>query len=170
MTKIPQDGAYPEFYRPYIKALSDHDLITNLREIHQDSLDLFGNYPQEKWDYRYAPDKWTVKEILGHLIDAERIFSYRALRFARNDQTPLPGFEQNDYVPESNVDHRTVTDLLEEYQSLRRSTIMMYENFTPGMLERQGEASGWPISVEAIGFVTCGHERHHQNVFKERYF
>ena len=169
MTKIPQDGTYPEFYRPYIKALFEHDLITNLRDIHQDSIELFGSYPQEKWEYGYAPGKWNLKEILGHLIDAERIFTNRALRFARNDQTPLPGFEQNDYVPESNVAHRTVPDLLEEFNLLRKSTIMMYENFTPEMLERQGQASGWPISVMAIGFVTCGHERHHQNVFRERY-
>ncbi len=170
MTQLPSEGSYPKFYKPYIDALSSHDLLTNFREINQQSIKLFGSYPQDKWDYQYAPGKWTAKEILGHLCDAERIFSTRALRFARNDKTPLPGFEQNDYVPESNVAHRSVPDLLEEYRMLRACTIKLFENLSDETLQRQGEASGWPISVMAIGFVTCGHEQHHQNVFRERYF
>ena len=133
-------------------------------------MSLFGSYPENKWHYRYEEGKWHVKELLGHLCDAERIFSTRALRFARNDQTPLPGFEQNDYVPESNVEHRSVPDLLEEYALLRNATIKLFENLTPEMLQRQGTASGWPITVKAIGFVIVGHEKHHQNIFHERYF
>ena len=169
-TKIPASGEYPEFYQPYIGVIQSEDLITNFREVHQSSLSLFGSYPENKWYYRYEEGKWHVKELLGHLCDAERIFSTRALRFARNDQTPLPGFEQNDYVPESNVDHRSVPDLLEEYALLRNATIKLFENLTPEMLQRQGTASGWPITVMAIGFVTVGHEKHHQNIFHERYF
>jgi hypothetical protein len=169
-TKIPAPGEYPKFYHSYIVAVPSDDLLTNFREIHQSSLSLFGSYPENKWHYRYAEDKWHVKELLGHLCDAERIFSTRALRFARNDQTPLPGFEQNDYVSESNVEHRSVPDLLEEWSYLRNATIKLFENFTPEMLQRQGTASGWPITVMAIGFVTAGHEKHHQNIFKERYF
>lgn len=160
-TKIPAPGEYPKFYHPYISEIQSDDLITNFREMHQSSLSLFGSYPE---------DKWHEKELLGHLCDAERIFSTRALRFARNDQTPLPGFEQNDYVPESNVEHRSVPDLLEEWSYLRNATIKLFENFTPKMLERQGTASGWPITVMALGFVIAGHEKHHQNVFQERYF
>jgi len=169
MTRLPKEGEYPSFYRPYITALNNHDLIDSMESIHQASLNLFGSYPEDKWDYRYDDGKWNIKELLGHLIDAERIFSTRALRFARNDQTPLPGFEQNDYVPESNVNHRSVPDLLEEWSLLRKATIKLFKNFTEEMLNRQGEASGWPITVMAIGFVTVGHEKHHQNVFKERY-
>jgi len=168
-TKLPKEGEYPEFYKPYIKALDNDDLLENLEQVHQASQSLFGSYPENKWDYRYAEGKWNVKEILGHLIDAERIFSTRAMRFARNDQTPLPGFEQNDYVPESNVAHRTVPDLLQELTWLRKANIRMFENFTPEMLERRGVASGWPISVMALGFVIAGHERHHQGIFQERY-
>jgi hypothetical protein len=91
------------------------------------------------------------------------------LRFARNDQTPLPGFEQNDYAPESNVAHRSVPDIMEEWTLLRMANILMFKNFTPGMLERKGVASGWPISVMAIGFVISGHEKHHQRIFQEKY-
>ena len=168
-TQKPTAGNFPEFYTPYIEALNSDDLWHNLKSIHQESQQLYGSYPEDKWDYRYQEGKWTLREILGHLCDAERIFSTRALRISRNDQTPLPGFNQDDYVPESNVAHRSVPDLLEEYALLRQSTIKMYENFSKKMLERVGTASGWPISVLAVGFVTCGHEQHHLNVFRERY-
>lgn len=169
MTKKPKEGSYPQFYKPYIDAISSDDLFANLHQIHQQTRDLFGSYPQDKWMYRYAPGKWNAKEILGHLCDAERIFATRALRFSRNDRTPLPGFEQNDYVPESNVAERSLGDLLEECTLIRKCTIKMFENFTDAMLQREGTASGWPISVLSLGFVICGHEQHHQNVFRERY-
>ena len=169
-TKRPAAGEYPEFYRPYITALDSDDLLLILDEVHRASIELFGAYPKNKWEYRYDTGKWNLKELIGHLIDAERIFSTRALRFARNDHTPLPGFEQNDYVPESNVEHRSVPDLLEEWNLLRKANIIMFRNFTAEMMHREGTASGWPITVMAIGFVTVGHEKHHQNVFQERYF
>jgi uncharacterized damage-inducible protein DinB len=168
-TKLPQPGTYPESYKPYVSVLDNHDLLENLEQVHLASQSLFGSYPEDKWEYRYENGKWTVKEILGHLCDCERIFSTRALRFARNDQTPLPGFEQNNYAPESNVTHRSVPDLLEEWSSLRKATVKMFENFSPQMLEREGIASGWPISVMTIGFVIAGHEKHHQRIFLERY-
>ena len=169
-TKRPITGQYPDFYSPYIKTIESDDLIANLAQSHQTSLDLFGSYPEDKWEYRYQPEKWHLKELLGHLIDAERIFSTRALRFSRNDLTPLPGFEQNDYVPESNVSHRSIPDLLEEWTLLRNATIKMFENFTLEMLQREGVASGWPVTVMAIGFIIAGHEKHHQRIFRERYF
>ena len=169
-TRLPREGEYPEFYKPYISKLSNHDLLVSLDQVHQDSLALFGSFPEDHWEYRYEEGKWTIKELLGHLIDAERIFSTRALRFSRNDQTPLPGFEQNDYVPESNVGHRTVPDLLEEWSWLRKANIKMFANFSQEMLKREGMASGWPITVMALGFVMVGHEKHHQDVFQERYF
>ncbi len=169
MTRKPEEGSYPQFYKPYVDAVSNDNLMASLSTIHQQSLDLYGSYPEEKWDYRYAPGKWHLKEILGHLCDAERIFTTRALRISRNDQTPMPGFDQNIYVPESNVSHRSVPDLLEEYNLLRKSTIKMFENFSEVQLGRSGIASDWPITASAVGFVTCGHEQHHQNVFRERY-
>jgi len=169
-TKAPVEGEFPIFYKPYIDQVTDHDLLNSLREVHSDSLTLFGEYPEDKWHYRYADGKWHVKELLGHLCDAERIFTTRALRFGLNDQTPLPGFEQNDYVKEARVEHRSVPDMLEEWSHIREATIKLFENFTPEMLQRQGNASGWPITVMALGFVTVGHEKHHQNIFRERYF
>jgi hypothetical protein len=132
-------------------------------------LDIFGSYPESKWEYRYAVGKWNVKELLAHLCDTERIFAIRALRFARNDQTPLPGFTQDSYVKESPVIHRSVADLLEELTFIRKATIKLFENFTHEMLERKGTASGWPISVMALGFIIVGHEKHHQRIFLERY-
>jgi hypothetical protein len=169
-TQLPAPGQYPEFYKPYIEALESNDLLKNFVSVHETSLSLFGSYPEDKWEYRYDTGKWHLKELLAHLIDAERIFSTRALRFARNDRTPLPGFEQNDYVPESNIGHRSVPNLLKEWHLIRRATIMMFENFSPQMLQRIGEASGWPVSVMSIGFIIVGHEKHHQKIFHERYF
>ena len=169
ITRLPKKGEYPQFYKPYISKLNSDDLMATLDQVHKDSLELFGSFPEDHWEYRYAEGKWTVKELVGHLIDAERIFSTRALRFSRNDQTPLPGFDQNDYVPESNVLHRTLPDLMEEWTLLRKANIKMFENFTSEMLLRKGEASGWPISVMAVGFVMVGHEKHHQVIFRERY-
>lgn len=169
-TRIPKKGEYPEFYSPYIQSLEDHDLIRSLSESHQQSLSLFGAYPESEWNYRYDSGKWTIRELLAHLTDSERIFSVRALRFARNDSTSLAGFEQNDYIEECLVNHRTVPDLLEEWTYIRKATIKLFENFNSEMLHRTGIASGWPISVMAIGFVIVGHEEHHQNVFRERYF
>ena len=168
-SKVPEPGEYPTFYKPYISVIHHEDLLKSLDESHKISRDLYESYPEDKWHFRYEDGKWHLKELLGHLIDAERIFTTRALRFARNDKTPLPGFEQNDYVPESNVSHRSVPDLLEEWTLLRGATRKMYENFTPEMLNRKGVASGWPITVNALGFIIAGHEIHHQNVFKERY-
>jgi len=101
-TQKPAAGSFPEFYTPYINALQSDDLWHNFKSIHQESQNLYAGYPQDKWEYRYQDGKWHLKEILGHLCDAERIFSTRALRISRNDQTPLPGFNQDDYVPQSN--------------------------------------------------------------------
>ncbi len=168
-TKLPQTGAYPEFYKPYITALDSDNLLDTLDQVHLASIGIFRAYPESKWEYRYAPGKWNVKELLGHLIDAERIFCTRALRFARLDKTELPGFDQNAYVPESNVAHRSVPDLLDEWTLLRKATVKMFANLTPEMLQREGIASGWPITVMALGFVIAGHEKHHQNIFQERY-
>lgn len=169
-TKLPLEGEYPKFYKPYISKLENDDLLGSLEQVHQQSFKLFGAFPEEKWDFQYAAGKWTVKELIGHLIDSERIFSTRAMRFSRNDQTPLPGFEQNDYVPESNVSHRTVPDLLQEWTWLRKANLKMFEGFNTEMLQRVGMASGWPISVMTLGFVMVGHEKHHQQIFRERYF
>lgn len=125
--------------------------------------------PEEKGAYRYAPEKWSIKEVVCHMMDAERIFAYRALRFARNDATPLHGFEENDYAPEANARARTLAQLADEMIRLRATTIDLFASFTPEMLERKGSANGSTISVVNLGYVIAGHETHHRTVLTERY-
>jgi DinB superfamily len=118
----------------------------------------------------YAPSKWTAKDIIQHLIDAERVFSYRAMRFARNDKTHLPGFEENDYAATANASKRTMDELLDEYYLVRDSTIKLFRSFSDEMLMREGVIPSGNVSVLAIGFVMPGHTIHHLNVIKERYY
>ena len=125
--------------------------------------------PKDKLEYRYAEGKWTVKEIIQHIIDTERIFAYRALRVARNDKTALPGFEENDYALTGNANARTLESLLAEYKAVRQATIALFNSFSDDMLKHIGTASNSPISARAIGFIIIGHEAHHCNVIKERY-
>lgn len=165
-----QSNEYPEYFGNYITKVEIDDLIEALEE----NLDNFSNFiqnlvPESKYEFRYQPEKWSIKEIVQHIIDAERIFAYRALRFARFDATPLPGFEENDYVPVSKSDDRTMEDLIREFVLVRKSTIVLFESFTGEMLMNTGTASGKVSSVRAIGFVISGHCIHHQQVIKERY-
>jgi uncharacterized damage-inducible protein DinB len=125
--------------------------------------------PEEKLDYRYAEGKWTIKEIIMHLMDAERIFAYRTLRFSRNDQNILLGFDDEEYVTYSNASERSRQSLIDEYTAQRQSTIELYRNMTPEMCNRGGVASGNEMSVTALGYIICGHEIHHLQVIKERY-
>ena len=127
------------------------------------------NIPLDKFDYRYAEGKWTIKEILQHLIDAERIFAYRALRFARNDKTPLPGFDENDYAAEAYADKRSIQELLTELAVVRQATQSLFKSFSQEELLRKGSASNNPVSVRALGFVIIGHQNHHERIFQERY-
>ena len=122
------------------------------------------------WEsYTYAPDKWTVQQVIQHLSDTERIFAYRALRIARNDQTPLPGFEQDDYVDITKGDTRTLEAVLKEYDAVRAATLSLFDTFGRTELLRTGMASGSPISVVAIGFMIAGHLAHHDIILAERY-
>jgi uncharacterized damage-inducible protein DinB len=123
----------------------------------------------DKFDYRYAEGKWTIKDVIQHIIDAERIFGYRALRISRNDQTPLPGFEENDYVENTDANSRSIQGLLTELSALRHSNLLMFKSFTEKQLTRMGIASNHSISVRALGFLIIGHQKHHQKVFQERY-
>ena len=120
-------------------------------------------------NYRYAEGKWSIKEILVHMMDGERVFCYRALRFARNDATELPGFEENDWVPNSNANNRKLRSIFREYAAVRSSTIELFSNMDKEMLNRSGVANGNPISVRSILFVIAGHELHHMRIILERY-
>lgn len=164
-----QPSEFPEYYTPYINEVKCLDIIEALEENIHDFLNFIENIPVEKHEFQYLPGKWTIKEIILHIIDAERIFGYRALRFARFDATPLAGFEENDYVPISNANNRDIKSLLTEFVAVRKATISLFENFTEEMLLHKGIASNGEISVRALGFIISGHCLHHQNVIRERY-
>ncbi len=168
VTEIPE-SEYASFYANYIKKGGNLSLLSGLEQGMLNTKAFFETIPEDKLEYRYAEGKWTIKEILQHLIDTEHVFVYRALRFARQDKTPLPGFEQDDYVLASVANRRTRDQLLNDYLDLRESTIALFSSFSKKMLEQIGVASNAEMSVRAIGFVLIGHEKHHIDVIKERY-
>ncbi len=165
-----KSNEYASFYGGYINQVSDEYTLVEELEISVHRLVKFvREIPMDKFDFRYAEGKWTIKDILQHLIDAERVFAYRALRFARNDKTELPGFEEDDYVLEANANKRSIQDLLTELLIVRQSTLALFKTFSNEQLLRIGIASNNPMSVRALGFVIIGHQNHHQKVFEERY-
>ena len=165
-----QPTEYASYYEAYINQVSDEYTLTEELEISVHRLIKFvQEIPLDKFDYRYEEGKWTIKDILQHLIDAERIFSYRTLRFARNDKTELASFEENIYAEEANANKRSIMDLLTEMAVVRQATLSLFKTFSQEELMRNGIASSNPMSVRALGFVIIGHQNHHQRIFKERY-
>lgn len=166
----PEPGEYAPYTIMYIGLMPDDGLILkHLEDNLRATTDFMRALPQEKLYYRYAEGKWTIKEILAHLIDDERIYAYRVLRFARNDQTELPGFEQDAYAVESGANERSLDDLLEEFAAVRKSTIALFNSFDDRVLTRSGVASGNVMSVRAVAYHIAGHELRHLNMIKERY-
>jgi uncharacterized damage-inducible protein DinB len=160
---------YAPFYAGYIQVLENVNLIEELEISLHEFIKFVQDIPMDKFDFRYAEGKWTIKDIIQHLIDAERVFSYRAMRIARNDKTPLPGFEENDYVDNAFANKRSLQELLTEMAVVRQSTLSLFKSFSQEQLERIGMASNCEVSVRAIGFIVIGHQKHHQKIFKERY-
>lgn len=160
---------YAAYYKPYIQAIGEVVLLEELENSLLHFLEFLNSIPVEKHEYRYAEGKWTVKDIVLHLIDAERIFAYRALRIARKDKTPLPGFEENEYVESAFANHRTLYDLQEEFITVRKATICLFKTFSDEQLQQIGVASENSVSVRAIGFIIIGHQKHHQRIIFERY-
>ncbi|HEU0135749.1 MAG TPA: DinB family protein [Flavobacterium sp.] len=160
---------YAEFYAPYVASLNNVVLMDELEISVHRFIRFVQDIPMDKYDYRYAEGKWTIKDIIQHLIDAERVFSYRALRFARNDKTELPGFEENHFADEAEGYKRSIQQLLTELAVVRQSTISLFKNFSDDVLLRNGIASGRSMSVRAVGFIIIGHQNHHQRIFTERY-
>lgn len=163
------ESEYSGHFSTYIKQAGEGKLIEELEISLHEFIRFVQNIPMDKFDYRYAEGKWTIKDIIQHIIDTERIFVYRALRFSRNDKTPLPIFEENDYAQNTNSNTRTIQDLLTEFSAVRHSSLLFYKSLTEEQLTRTGTASNNLISVRALGFVLIGHQKHHQNVFEERY-
>ena len=160
---------YASAYAPYVEKVADVDLLEELEISVHRLIRFVQDIPMDKFDYRYAEGKWTIKDILQHLIDAERIFGYRALRFARSDKSPLSSFNENAYVDIAHANKRSIQDLLTELAVVRQSTLSLFKSLTHEELLRMGIASNNQMSVRALGFVIIGHQNHHQNVFQERY-
>jgi uncharacterized damage-inducible protein DinB len=168
---IPRPGPdeYAAFYGKYVTLVPDGDLCDVLGRQLEETLVLLRRIPESRGTHRYAPGKWSIKEILGHVCDTERIMTYRALCIARGDATPLPGFEQDDYVPAGGFDQRTLADLGEELSAIRRATVELFHHLDSAALERRGTANGNPFTPRALAYVVAGHERHHVGIVKARY-
>ena len=165
----PDTSEYAPYYGKYITLVGGNDVVAALEDQPRATQALLSGLTDEQGDYRYAPDKWSIKEMLGHIVDAERVFSYRALRFARNDQTPLASFEQDDYVRAGNFPDRRLADLIEEFVAVRRATVWLFRQLSAEAWMRRGIASGNPVSVRAIAYIIAGHELHHRRILQEKY-
>lgn len=159
-----QPTEFATYYAPYIKAVGEVNLIEELEHSMQNFEEFLSQIPSEKHEFRYAEGKWSIKDIVQHVIDTERIFAYRSLRIARKDQTSLPGFDENEYVNATDANQRTLADLLEEYKVVRLSTLYLFKSFTKEELMHIGIASGNSFSVRAIGLIAIGHQKHHQRI------
>jgi DinB superfamily len=158
------------WYHNYINLVPDDDLTVAFDKQSASLIRFFETVPPGKYDYRYAGDKWTIKEVLQHIIDAERVFSYRALRFARKDSTPLPGFDENLFASHAKASDRNWDKLMEELKVVRRSSELLFHSFDEEQLQSNGISSNSPNYVLAIGFIIVGHALHHQKIIKERYY
>lgn len=165
----PSPDEYAPYYGGYVDQVPDGDVLDLLeRQIVETSAVVSGQEP-ERGIYRYAPGKWCLNDVLGHLSDTERVFSYRALRFSRGDPQAIPGMEQDDYVAGANFAERSTADLLEEFRTVRAATVTLFQSLTPDMLARRGTASDCTFTPRAIAYIIAGHERHHMQVLRERY-
>ncbi|MDW7691449.1 DinB family protein [Flammeovirgaceae bacterium SG7u.111] len=170
---FPSKEEYPSYAEMYMKWYKkDGSLLKQFKKSLEKTKELIGSLTDEELDFSYAKDKWSIKELLVHIIDDERIYGYRALAFARNDKTNLPGFEQEDYNTNSGAAERTIENIMEEYEALRISTIKLYEGFSEVALRRKGVANGNQASVRALGYHILGHDLHHidriENVYLQR--
>lgn len=165
----PGPSEYSPAAAEYVARLPERDMIATLESQLEETLALVSGLSDKQADHRYAPEKWSIREIIGHLCDAERVFSYRAMRFARGDKTPLPGFDENEYMRHSPFSHVPLPDLLSELTSLRRATIHFFKNLDDEALMRSGPANGFNTTVRALAFIIAGHENHHQEILRTRY-
>ncbi len=159
----------PEFYHKYVQLVQEDSVADALKANTRAALDAFDGIGDERWSYRYQEGKWSIKEMVLHVIDAERIFSYRALCIARGETGSLPGFDENSYAARSDADRRTKADLLQEFEAVRQATLLLFQSFSDAQLAQTGVANNKPIGVNSIGFIAAGHVQHHLTILKERY-
>lgn len=165
----PDETEYLSYYGRYISLVPDGDILTLLSKQREATIALLRSIPESQANFRYAPDKWSIKELVGHVIDTERIFAYRALRFARNDKTPLPGFEQDDYIRHASFDDCALGDLASEFESVRQSSLFLFKHLDKEAWMRRGVASESEVSVRALAYIIAGHELHHREILRSRY-
>jgi hypothetical protein len=166
----PEPGEYAPYYDRYISLVPGSDILETLDAQRRQTLLLLCGREEGDGDYRYARDKWTVKEVLGHVCDTERIFAYRALRIARADRTPVEGFEQDDYVRNGPFARLPLPELIEEYIAVRRATLTLLRNLDEAAWARRGIANKNEVSVRALAYTIAGHELHHRRILEEKYF
>ena len=169
MIARPQPTEHVPYFSRYIDLVPDGDLLELLDAQHRATVKSLAPLSPEKAKHRYADGKWSVTEVVGHLADTERIFTYRALRFARGDDTPLAGYDENAYTPAGHFDDRSLGDVLAEYTAVRGATVALLRGLPAEAFERSGPANGYPISVRALAYIVAGHERHHMRVLEARY-
>ncbi len=165
----PDSSEYPESSEAYVRLVPESTILPVMTEQLERTLYLLGGIDEARAGHRYAPDKWSIRELVGHLIDTERILAYRALRFARGDRTPLAGYDENDYVRASGFDRRALSELAEELRLLRQSSRMLFGSLPPETHLQKGVADGKEFTLRSLPFILVGHERHHVAVLEERY-
>ena len=165
----PDPSEHASYYSRYIALVAGHDILATLPQQIQDTRALLSSLREADGNLRYAPGKWSVKQVLGHLIDSERVFCYRALRIARGDQTPLPGFEQDDYVREGPFEHCRLADLLEEFTDVRKATVDFFRSLDELAWSHEGTANQNKVTVRATAYIIAGHELHHRSILQGKY-
>lgn len=165
----PEKNEYFEYYDRYVARVPAGSVLETLENQLGETRRLLAPLSEEQALHRYAPDKWSIKQVIGHLCDTERVMSHRALRFARADRTPLPGFDENDYVKAADFDARSLSSLLDELGDVRRATLSMLRGLNEAALVRIGEANERDVSVRALAYIIAGHELHHVAILRERY-
>jgi hypothetical protein len=165
----PETSEYLPYYGKYISLVAGGDILTTLQEQIKHTVESLTAVREDRGDYRYAHGKWSIREVLGHVIDTERIFAYRALRISRNDATPMEGFEQDDYVRNGPFPHCRVKELVEEFACVREATLFLFRSLEEGAWVRRGVANKAEVSVRALAYIIAGHELHHRNILEEKY-
>jgi len=167
--KKPEVNEYALYYQRYIDLITTDDIFSVFKQQAEEIVALFTTLSEEQASFRYAEGKWTIKEVLGHIVDSERIFGYRVLAISRGEKNPLPGFAENEYVRNGKYENRSLQSLLAEYSQLSSANLELFKSLDEEMLSQKGTASGKEVTARAILFVTIGHEKHHLEIIKSRY-
>jgi uncharacterized damage-inducible protein DinB len=166
----PQAGEYAPYYERYISLIGENDILSTLDRQRRETVLLLSGLSEEQGDFRYAPEKWSAKQVLGHVCDTERVFAYRALRIARGDATPMEGFEQDDYVKNGPFARHAIAEVIEDYIAVRRATISLLRSLEEAAWSRRGIANKNDVTVRALAYTIAGHEVHHRRILEEKYF